>query len=68
MSVPDVDIWRAANLLLKRHGRDAAIIAAQRADELLAVGDTDGLAVWKQIVVALLELLRIEPGKDETIH
>lgn len=32
----EVDIWRAADLLVKRHGDDAAIVAAQRADELLA--------------------------------
>ncbi|MGH6975238.1 MAG: hypothetical protein ACRED6_11475 [Stellaceae bacterium] len=38
----DVDIWPAANLLIERHGTDAAIIAAQRADELLAKGDLDG--------------------------
>ena len=33
-----MDIWRAANLLVKQHGNDAAIVAAQRADELLAAG------------------------------
>jgi len=27
-----VDIWRAANVLVKQHGADAAIIVAQRAD------------------------------------
>ena len=32
MTVTDIDIWRAANLLVKRHGDDAAIVAAQRAD------------------------------------
>ena len=42
MSVSDLDVWRAANLLLKRHGRDAANVAAQRADEHLAQGDVDG--------------------------
>jgi hypothetical protein len=38
----DLDIWRAANLLIKRHGEDAVIVAAQRADELLAKGDVEG--------------------------
>ena len=32
----DLDIYRAAHLLIKRHGDDAAIEAAMRADELLA--------------------------------
>jgi hypothetical protein len=33
------DIWRATRLLLKNHGDDAPLIAAQRADEMLARGD-----------------------------
>jgi hypothetical protein len=32
MSELEQDIWSAAGLLVKRHGRDAAIIAAQGAD------------------------------------
>ena len=39
--ISDPDIWRAAQLVIKRHGEDAAIAAAQRADELLA-----GQAMW----------------------
>ena len=68
MPVSDLDVWRAVNLLLKRHGRDAAIVAAQRADELLAAGDVDGQAVWKRIVEAILELLRDEPDKGERVN
>lgn len=30
--IPEIDMWRAANLLVKRHGRDAAIVAGQRAE------------------------------------
>jgi hypothetical protein len=41
----DLDILRAANILIKRHGVDAAMLAAQRADELLEEGDTDGCAI-----------------------
>ena len=40
--IPEIDMWRAANLLVKRHGRDAAVLAAQRADECLAAGDEGG--------------------------
>ena len=29
---PGIDIWRAANLLIKQHGENAEIVAAQRAD------------------------------------
>ncbi len=33
--IPDLDIYRSANLLVKRHGDDAPIHAAMRADALL---------------------------------
>ncbi len=35
--IPDLDIYRAANPLVKRHGEDAVIEAAMRADKLLEV-------------------------------
>ena len=45
-----------ANNLLERHGEDAPIEAAMRADAMLEAGDLDGLAVWKRILRALEEL------------
>ncbi len=69
MTIVDIDLWRAASLLIKRHGGpDAAIVAAQRAGECLAGGDADGQAVWKRIVEAILELLRREPADGEQIN
>jgi hypothetical protein len=32
--IADIGVWRTVNLLLELHGNDAAIFAAQRADEL----------------------------------
>jgi hypothetical protein len=46
LHVDDLDIWRAANLLVNRHSDDAGMVAVRRADELLAVGDADGSAIW----------------------
>ena len=66
--IPDIDIWRAAILLLKRHRTDAAIVAAQRADECLAAGDTDGQRIWKGIVDAILELLRHRLDEGERVN
>ena len=40
--ISDLDIWRAANLLIRRHGEDAEIEAAKRADQMLDRGDLDG--------------------------
>jgi len=44
--IPDRDIWRAANLLIREHGVDAEVVAARRADEMLDRGDRDGQLVW----------------------
>ncbi len=41
----DLDIYRSAAVLIKRHGGGAPIHAAMRADALLATGDVDGYAV-----------------------
>ncbi len=45
--IPDRDIYRAANVIIKQHGEDAPIEAAMRADAMLEAGDLDGYNVWK---------------------
>lgn len=62
----DIDVWRAANLLVDRHGEEAPVHAAMRADELLTQGDVDGQRIWKRILRAVEELLR---GRgDDPLH
>ncbi len=48
--IPDLDIYRSANLLVKRYGEDAPIHAAMRADATLEAGDLNGYAVWKRVL------------------
>jgi hypothetical protein len=66
--VEEPDIWRAAYLLLKRHGDDAWIVAAKRTNELLATGDAQGHAVWKRILTAVGELGRTKPAEGERVN
>ena len=66
--IPEIDMWRAADLLVKRHGSEAAIVAAQRSDECMAAGDTEGQRIWKHIVDAILELLRDKPDEGERVN
>ncbi len=40
--IPDLDIWRAAQIMVKRYGDGAATEAAMRADEFLDQGNMDG--------------------------
>jgi len=53
MPIADFDIRRAADILIKPRGNDAAIVAAQRADDLLAAGDIAGEIVCKPIAQAI---------------
>lgn len=54
--ISELDIYRAANLLVRRHGDDAAIEAARKSDLMLGRGDTEGQRVWLRIKRAIAEL------------
>ena len=66
--IPDLDIYRAANALIKKHGKDAPIHAAMRADELLEAGDLDGYAAWKRIIKAVEDLFFEERPAGVTVQ
>ena len=61
--ISDLDIWRAANLLIRKHGADAELEAAKRADLMLEGGDRDGQLDWLRIRRAIVELLAVPVGK-----
>ena len=65
--IPELDIYRAAKLLIDQHGEDAPIRAAERADELLEAGDTAGAAIWRAIMAAIEELQR-DRGPAESLN
>ncbi|MGE0252957.1 MAG: hypothetical protein AB7N54_00050 [Alphaproteobacteria bacterium] len=62
----ELDIWRAAKLLVDRHGSEAAMHAAMRADELLNEGDVHGQRIWLRIVKTIDELQRTRG--DDPLH
>ncbi len=65
----DLDVYRSAHLLIERHGDDAPIEAAMRADELMEAGDMEGVTVWKMILNAIKELLdKNPPGDQSAVH
>ncbi len=64
----DLDIYRSANALVKRHGQDAPIEAAMRADAMLEEGDLGGYAAWRRILVAVKELQRKQPVGGDRVH
>ncbi len=66
--IPDLDIYRSANVLVKQHGEDAPIEAAMRADATLEAGDLDGYAVLKRILRAIENLQGTVPKSGEAVH
>jgi L-lactate dehydrogenase (cytochrome) len=59
--IPEIDIWRAARLMLKRYGEKAEAESAARSDELAAAGDWKGAATWRRIMDAVLQLANKTP-------
>jgi len=47
--ISEIDIYRAANLVIERHGADALIEAARMIDLMLDHGDPEGQRVWQRI-------------------
>jgi hypothetical protein len=64
--IPDIDIWRCAQLMVNNYGDEAALEAATTADEWLAKGNTDAQRVWMRIAKAIEELRTVTSG--ETRH
>jgi hypothetical protein len=59
--IPEVDIWRVANLMLRRYGEEAMLESAQRAHELAADGDRAGASTWLRITDAIGQLANTTP-------
>lgn len=64
----ELDIWRSANILLKRCSGEAVFIASKRADWLLDQGDVQGCSIWGRITNAVAELEGKAPGRGEAVH
>ncbi len=66
--IPDLDIYRGANVIIKQYGQDAPIHAAMRADAMLEKGDLGGYAVWKRILRAVEALQGTDPAPGTRVH
>ncbi len=64
----NLDIYRPASALIREHGQDAALEAAQRADAMLERGDMEGAAVWNRVLRTVDEMQRKERAPGEATH
>jgi hypothetical protein len=60
--IPEIDIWRVANLMLKRYGDKARQESARHADELWAAGDATGEVIWLRIGDVIGQLANTTPS------
>jgi hypothetical protein len=58
--ISEIDIWRAANLLIRRHGPDAELEAARMQDLMLDRGDDELRHLWRRIRQAI-KALQVPP-------
>ena len=62
VSMDEKDIYRAAQLLIDKHGNMASLRASERAVELGDAGDVEGVQTWGAILRAINELRSTESG------
>ena len=57
----EIDIWRAAYLMLWWYGETAQEEGARRAAEFAADGDPAGSACWRRVIDAIEQLANTTP-------
>ena len=62
--IPEIDIWPAAQLMLKWYDDKALEERAARAGELVAAGDDNEAAVWRRITAAVAQLACMTPARS----
>ena len=58
----EIDIWRAAYLMLWWYGETAEEESARRADEFATDGDLTGEACWRRIIDVIGQLASTTPS------
>ena len=61
--VSDLDIWRAANLLIRKHGADVELAAAKRAGLMLDRDEDEGRLLWSRIRRAIEDLQAVRRAR-----
>ena len=58
----EIDIWRAARLLIQQHGDGAQWEAARLGDLAIERGDARGERVWCDVLKAIKTLMDVQPS------
>jgi len=66
--VGEIDIWRAAQQIIKAYPDDPVMEAAQRADAAYEAGDIPKFDVWTRITRRINDLLKQKPCDGESLN
>lgn len=66
--ISDIEIWRAANQVIKLHPVEPELAACQRADAAYAAGDMFNFHLWQKIAKAVRELIQTKPTGDNGLN
>jgi hypothetical protein len=64
----EIDIWRAAKLIIEQFPCDPVLEAAQRADAAYELGDMFNFDIWTRVTSAVGELLRTMRYQSEPLN
>jgi len=67
-AIPNVDIDRAAWIMIRNYGGNAMLEAAIRADNLLDAGNFEACNIWRRILDAIERLQAKAPAEGEKVH
>ena len=62
--IPEIDIWRTAQLMIEQYGEHAELEAAQRADREIDKGDPSAERIWVRVGKAIKHLMENKPNES----
>ena len=61
-------VYEMADDLLREYGKDAVIVAALKAGEMLNAGDVDGYRTWKRLVMLVDDMAAQDKTEPVNLH
>jgi len=64
----NAEVYEMADTLLRRHGKDAVIVASLQAEKKMSSGDMKGYRTWKRLVMLVDGMMEGATLKRECLH
>lgn len=64
----NAEVYEMADILLRRHGKDAVIIASMQAGKKLNNGDMEGYRTWKRLIMLVDGMMQGAAPSRESLH